>query len=207
MELTIDELDATTTTKKTRQQHHPKIEPIPENAPLYSMHPYQQTIPKPYAKAVKRPKGVQPSAPKISYDDILAKMGMFVSDGKLNLIDRNTLPPSSLSSFSSSSSPSSSSSSSPSSPSPSALPPALQQNSYIYNKYFKDEMQQPANTVRRPKTFHEYKMMVIDDYIQRHTVRQLKSTKLIMPTANIHMSNNASSSPANLNKFFYTRRK
>ena len=28
MELTIDELDATTTTKKTRQQHHPKIEKV-----------------------------------------------------------------------------------------------------------------------------------------------------------------------------------
>jgi hypothetical protein len=190
MELTIDELDDARPTRFSSRHHHLKIEPIPENAPLYPPMHSHQTIPKQYAKAV-RPKGVQPRAPKISYDDILAKMGMFVSDGKLNLIDRNTLPPDLSASLSTSLSSSSSSS----------LPPALNQpNTYIYNKYFKDEMQ-PVNTVRRPKTFHEYKMMVIDDYIQRHTVRQMKSTKLIMPTSNIHMSNHAS--PANLNKFFY----
>ena len=29
--------------------------------------------------------------PKISYEDILSKMGMFVSDGKLHLVDKNSV--------------------------------------------------------------------------------------------------------------------
>ena len=182
--------------QKQNQRQHQKqqIEPIPENMFLSSPPPMHQSMPKQFAKVV-RPKVVQSKAPKISYDDILSKMGMFVSDGKLNLIDRNTLPPDISASLPSSSSSSSSSSF------PSVIP--NHQNAYIYNKYFKDEIQ-PVNTIRRPKTLHEYKMMLIDDYIQRHNVRQMKSTKLIMPTSNIHVSGNA---PGSLNKFFYVGKK
>ena len=53
--------------------------------------PTHQPIPKVNAKMV-RPK-MPNQGPKISYEDILSKMGMFVSDGKLHLVDRNTLTP------------------------------------------------------------------------------------------------------------------
>ena len=64
-----------------------------------------------------------------------------------------------------------------------------QENNYIYNKFFKDELQQ-HDTVRKPRTLQEYKMMVIKDYIQRQKIKQIKSTKLIMPTTNINISGN-----------------
>ena len=71
-------------------------------------------------------------------------------------------------------------------------------NSYIYNKFFKEELQ-PQNTVRRPLTNDEYKRKVLEDFIQRQRVNQMKSKKLIMPTSNINMS---SGNPGNLNKLF-----
>ena len=43
-----------------------------------------QVIPKETAKIV-RPKVI----PQISYEDIMSKMGMFVADGKLHLMDNN----------------------------------------------------------------------------------------------------------------------
>ena len=105
----------------------------------------------------------QPS--KISYEDILSKMNMFVSNGKLHLIDRNQLEQ----------------------PNPIITKNKntntnIPQNSYIFNKYFKDE-QQPINNVRKPKTLHEYKMMAIDDYIERERIKRLKTRKLMMFTS------------------------
>ena len=107
----------------------------------------------------------QPS--KISYEDILSKMNMFVSNGKLHLIDRDQLEQ----------------------PNPNTtnntninINPTTSQNSYIFNKYFKDE-QQPINNVRKPKTLHEYKMMAIDDYIERERIKRLKTRKLMMFTS------------------------
>jgi hypothetical protein len=111
--------------------------------------------------------------PKISYEDILSNMGMLVSNGKLHLVDRNTY---------------------------NQQKPTTQQNveqsGYIYNKYFKEETQQP--TIRKPKTIQEYKEMVIKDYIAKCKIKQIKSTKLIMPSTNIHYSQNT----ANLNMLF-----
>jgi hypothetical protein len=93
---------------------------------------------------------------KISYEDILSKMNMFVSNGKLHLIDRSKLEPANVNANN-------------------------DQNSYIFNKYFKDE-KQTTNNIRKPKTFHEYKMMVIDDYIERERIKRLKTRKLIIPS-------------------------
>ena len=53
--------------------------------------PTHQSIPKVNAK-ITRPQ-IPEQKPKISYEDILSKMGMLVSDGKLHLVDRNTLTP------------------------------------------------------------------------------------------------------------------
>jgi hypothetical protein len=49
--------------------------------------PIHQEIPSANAK-MTRPSIVQ-KKPKISYEDILSKMGMFVSQGKLHLLDEN----------------------------------------------------------------------------------------------------------------------
>ena len=149
--------------------------------------PMHQSIPKQNAKFIRPQTPIK--KPKISYEDILSKMGMLVSDGKLHLLDRNTLTPQQQKETLSSNS-------------------QYQQqpidnknipnNSYIYNKYFKDEVQ-PDNTVRKPRTLHEYKMMLVDDYLKRQRIKHMKSTKLMMPTSNINISNGNS---ANLNKLF-----
>ena len=159
--------------------------------------PIHQVIPKVNAKLV-RPQTPLPK-PKISYEDILSKMGMVVSNGKLHLIDRNTqrqqyesqiiddkpipqneigVPQNEI-----------------------GIPQneiGIPQNSYIYNKLFKGEIQ-PQISVRRPKTIQEYKRMLVEDYIKLHRIRQMKSTKLIMPTSNINF---AYGNSANLNKLF-----
>ena len=74
-----------------------------------------------------------------------------------------------------------------------------QQNSYIYNKYFSNEMQNTVEGPRIPKTLLEYRDMLIQDLIQKQKVKQIKSTKLIMPTTNINFSPYSSS---NMNKLF-----
>jgi hypothetical protein len=59
------------------------------------------------------------------------------------------------------------------------------QTGYIYNKYFNNEPTNVPN-VRTPKTLIEYRNMLIDDIIQKHRIRQIKNTKLIMPNSNIN---------------------
>ena len=139
--------------------------------------PTHQPIPKVNAKMV-RPK-MPNQAPKISYEDILSKMGMFVSDGKLHLVDRNTLTPEKqkeLMNYKQYQEPLNQ-------PINQNIPP----NSYIYNKLFKDQIQ-PQTTVRKPKTIQEYKRMLVEDYLIREKNKQIKSTKLVMPTSNINIS-------------------
>ena len=147
--------------------------------------PTHQSIPKVNAKMV-RPK-MQNTPPKISYEDILSKMGMFVSDGKLHLVDRNTLTPEKQKEllnyqrnkqFQEE----------PHATINQNIPHATtNQNSYIYNKLFKDQIQ-PQITVRKPKTIQEYKRMLVEDILIREKNKQIKSTKLIMPTSNINIS-------------------
>jgi hypothetical protein len=136
---------------------------------------------------------------RVSYDDILAKMGMYVDNGKLHLTG----------SGSGSCEPSTSSSCGPSKIKCARLqqhlaqPPPLQnvQGSYIYNKYFKDQ-EKPVQQVLIPNTPEEYKQMLIkkilERKIQQQRVRQIKSTKLIMPTENIHIAQE----PRIQNRFF-----
>ena len=173
---------------------------------LFPQKPTHQSIPKVNAK-ITRPQ-MPPQKPKISYEDILSKMGMLVSDGKLHLVDRNTLTPQQQQILNSQRQ---------QQPQPQyqqpqsqyqQLQPQYQQhlmddtnipkNSYIYNKYFKDEVQ-PESNVRRPRSMHEYKTMLVDDYIKRYRIKQMKSTKLIMPTTNINI---AAGHSGNLNKLF-----
>ena len=106
---------------------------------------------------------------KISYEDILSKMNMFVSNGKLYLDADKNIGNSTNQNHSNNN---------------------PNNNSYIYNKYFKNEtIEEPI--IRKPKTLQEYKLMLLKDYLQRQRIRQIKSTKLLIPTNNISMSNNA----------------
>jgi hypothetical protein len=153
--------------------------------------PLHQALPRENAKFV-RPKIPNPQ-PKISYEDILSKMNMFVSDGKLHLMDNNPKGYQQINQRQ---------------PLKEQVFQHKQQqtnipaNSYIYNKYFKDDFK-PEPTVIKPKTLAEYKHLLILDLLekqrQRQRVRQIKSTKLIMPTSNIHFSGGQT---GNLDKLF-----
>ena len=173
MELNISELDDN------------MYDQIPENRPIKVVK--KTNIPVPTKSAIKKvtrpPAAEQP--PKVSYDDILSKMGMFVSNGQLHLLDE----PQHLKQE------------------PKLQPPKLQpqqplttpQNSYIYNKYFSNEMKNTNVGPRVPKSLQEYRNMLVQDIIQKQRIKQIKSTKLIMPNSNINF---APYSSQNMNKLF-----
>ena len=175
---------------------------IPENIPIPAKNPntvtkkgnkvhFNSNIPetnttntKSVQKKLVRPH-VPAKKPQVSYDDILSKMGMFVADGQLHLLDNQPLKVQEQ------------------------IKQQINQtnqtnqtnpikNSYIYNKYFSNEPQN-VDLVRRPKTVLEYRNMLIQDIIQKQKGKQIKSTKLIMPTSNIHF---APYSSGNMNKLF-----
>ena len=72
------------------------------------------------------------------------------------------------------------------------------QNSYIHNKYFSNENHAEPQ-VRVPRTLQEYRNMLVHDIIQKQKIKQMKSTKLVMPTSNINF---APYSTQNMNKLF-----
>ena len=148
------------------------------------------------AKARMVRPAVQAPKPQISYDDILSKMGMFVADGQLHLLEDKSLQqqqtlkqqyplnqqqPLKQTHLNQ----------------PLQQTPNVQ-NSYIYNKYFQnnDYDEQP---IQKPMTSLEYRDVLINDIIQKYKIKQLKSTKLIMPNSNINF---APGSTSNLNKLF-----
>ena len=80
-------------------------------------------------------------------------------------------------------------------------------NSQIYNKYFKDYKDPNAEYVQEvkvPQTIEEYKRMVLEDRIkriqERNRIAQIKSTKMLFESNNIHVNNsgNISASKNNL---------
>ena len=136
---------------------------------------------------------------RVSYDDILAKMGMYVDNGKLHVTEKNT-----------SCGPSACGSQKIkcarlqqqiAQPQNTYQPNPSMQNSYIYNKYFKDQAQ-PVEQIAAPKTLEEYKQLLVKKALERRIqqirIQQMKSTKLIMPTENI----NIKQEPRNQNRFF-----
>jgi hypothetical protein len=182
MDLDITELDFEGNFNNFEEE---VVEDIPENI-----------IPKPIIKNVKNAKKTnkvqfvidKPEIkPPMSYDDILNKMGMFVAEGKLHLMDnlnanqqkqvlnQNQNQNQNFETV-----------------------PSTKQNTYIHNKYFNNEpVEAPA--VRVPKNVYEYRNMLINDIIQRQRIKQLKSTKLFLPDTNIHFAPNSN---ANMNKLF-----
>ena len=178
-----------------------EIEDIPENNTQQQQQqqqqqkPMNQSIPKPYAKMV-RPR-VPEQKPKISYDDILNKMGMFVSDGKLHLVDN--LNPDQLNQINQTKQLKQTKQTKQIIYKEEPVQTNIPQNSYIYNKYFSNEKPEEPN-IRVPRNVYEYRNMLIHDIIQKQKIRQMKSTKLILPNTNMNFS--AGNSPANLNKLF-----
>jgi hypothetical protein len=163
------------------------FEQIPENiVPIKKK--VTQSILKKNVKDVMPTSEKTSQPPKISYEDILSKMGMFVSDGKLHLVDRKSV------SFQEQNK---------NNVVKNIVKQNIPQNSYIHNKYFKNELQ-PQNTIAPPKTPQEYKKRILENYIERLRINQIKSKKLLMPTSNISM---ATGNSANLNKFFNFVRK
>ena len=154
---------------------------IPSQIPSQNIKPYMSG---PKAKMV-RPT-VPPTKPQVSYDDILNKLGMFVANGKLHLLDGQQQPPLNRAEV----------------PKPhvSNPNPNPNQNTYIYNKYFQNnQYDQHQEQQQRPMTPLEYRDMLIKNIIQKHKIKQMKSTKLVMPNSNINF---ASGPTSNLNKLF-----
>ena len=134
-------------------------------------------IPNKFAR-ISRPQTVV-QEPKVTYDDILNSIGITFENGKMYKKSQEQI----------------------NQPNANANGNAIPQNSYIYNKYFKDELSN-NNTegIRRPKSINEYKAMLVHDILQKKKIRQIKSTKLIMPTNNIQVSSNKINQ--NFNKLF-----
>jgi hypothetical protein len=245
MELNINELDLDYADQSYFMETYDQVpiqssfEDIPENTVHKKVikkgvrfdepiRPMNQAFPKENSKIV-RPR-VPNLKPQISYEDIMSKMGMFVADGKLHLMDndpkiykqiknqqqqQNQYQQQQQNQYQQQQQNQQQQQQNQYQQqqqnqyqqqyqqqqnqgeqyhAETNVPP----NSYIYNKFFKEELQ-PQNTVRRPLTNEEYKRKVLEDFIQRQRVNQMKSKKLIMPTANINMS---SGNPGNLNKLF-----
>jgi hypothetical protein len=111
---------------------------------------------------------------------------MFVANGKLHLLDGQQQPPLNRAEV----------------PKPhvSNPNPNPNQNTYIYNKYFQNnQYDQDQEQQQRPMTPLEYRDMLIKNIIQKHKIKQMKSTKLVMPNSNINF---ASGPTSNLNKLF-----
>ena len=175
-----------------------EINDIPENyiqQQQQQQKPMNQSIPKAYAKMV-RPR-VPEQKPKISYDDILNKMGMFVSEGKLHLVDN--LNPDQLNQINQTKQLKQTKQTKQIIYKEEPVQTNIPQNSYIYNKYFSNEKTEEPS-IRVPRNVYEYRDMLIHDIIQKQKIKQMKSTKLILPNSNMNFS--AGNSPANLNKLF-----
>jgi len=205
MELDITELDNSESNyEQIPENIMPKIKVVKKDTKVrFEEQPFQNQNIKPMNSGVKarmvRPYQPAPK-PKISYDDILNKMGMFVAEGKLHLLeDKTPIQQSNLIQKT------------PIQQKPIQQKPIQQkpiqqtpiqnpvQNSYIYNKYFQNNEYGLQEQSQRPLTPLEYRDMLIKDIIQKHKIKQLKSTKLIMPNSNINF---APGPTANLNKLF-----
>ena len=165
------------------------------------MRPMNQAIPRENAKFV-RPK-MPTKKPQISYEDIMSKMGIFVADGKLHLMDNNPQVYQQIKNqqqqYQQQQYQEQQYQEQQCQQQQQYKPQSnVPQNSYIYNKYFKEELK-PENEVIRPMTVQEYKRKVLNNYMERQRIKEMKSRKLLMPTNNINI---AAGNSANLNKLF-----
>ena len=177
-----------------------------QSQPSYSI----KAIPKPYAKMVRQQMPEQ--KPKVSYDDILKNMGMVVVDGKVHLIPNINKITNQTSNTTRQVDPNMKQNK-PVSKDTYLYQEQNQyqeqsqyqeqnpqiQNSYIYNKYFNDEKNE-APSVRVPRNIYEYRDMLLHDILQKQRIKQIKSTKMVMPNSNINFS--GPNPYRNLNRLF-----
>jgi hypothetical protein len=142
----------------------------------------QQTIPKKNAKVFK-PQAIN-DEPKLTYTDILDRMGMFVSNGKLHLkensnnnnVNNNHVNP---------------------------YFTGDNTYSYIHNKYFKDydnQDQQPIN-FQDPIEYRNYLIkQIIHNYKLKH---QIKPKRIQIPGDNVSFNVSTNGQNSDLNKLFH----
>lgn len=141
-----------------------EIEEIPENNMILQQQQHVlPLIPKQLTK-VKRAANPAPKA-QTTYEDILDKIGVHMS-GNGKLVAKSNAPVHNTATTST----------------PTVVNTPLNQ-SYIYNKYFQNELLPQQPEIRRPRTLQEYRNMLLEDYIKREQIKQLKSTKLFLPSA------------------------
>lgn len=155
-----------------------------------------KTIPKIYAKRQRLVQ--QPVEKKISYDDILNNMGMYtdVEEEQVYLIPKNntntTTNTTTIKNINTNINNNTNKTNE-------IINNNINRNSYIYNKYFKNELDKSTDDgIRRPKTIEEYKKMLLDDLLKKRHIQQIKSKQIKIPTSNIGMSDR----PSDLNKLF-----
>lgn len=152
------------------------------------------TPPSIHSKIIRNPQQNQ----TMTYDDIMKKMGMCVVDGKLHFMGE----------YSQSQKPKTMSQPQPhpqsqSQPKTQRVPiEVAPQNSYIYNKYFKDELKETPE-IRMPKNAVEYRNMLIQDIIQREKIRRVKSKQLFVTNIDNSLSQQPRMTEQQLNKLFY----
>ena len=178
----------------------------PISQPTYGI----KSMPKPYAKMVRQQMPEQ--KPKVSYDDILKNMGMVVVDGKVHLIPNINKITNQTSNTTRQVDPNMKQNK-PVSKDTYVYQEQNQyqeqsqyqeqnpqiQNSYIYNKYFNDEKNETPS-VRVPRNIYEYRDMLLHDILQKQRIKQIKSTKMVMPNSNINFS--GPNPYRNLNRLF-----
>jgi len=149
---------------------------VPTNVNKKSVHFGENVKPIPKINARRVRPAVIPPKPKISYEDILANMGMFVNNGKLHLVENQQQNYVSQEQNQN-----------------------VPQNSYIYNKYFKDELK-PVDA-NRPVTKHEYMNLLVQEIAHQKMAKQRQSNyrKLVLPNSNINV---ADSRPRLSNQLF-----
>lgn len=105
--------------------------------------------------------------PKLSYEDILSKLGMYVSGEQLYLM--KTLPKEKQVEIVQKAMVDAGLEN-PNTFQQQNYPPV--QNSYIHNKYFKDSMNEPQ--IKRPQTLGEYRNMLAQQIIDRRKAQQIQ---------------------------------
>ena len=128
--------------------------------------------------------------PRLTFDDILAKMNITVKNGTLHHLNDTVQAPQQ--------------NSNPNVKHVPLKPEITKENSYIYNKYFKDYMKEDKEqTILVPKTKEEYKRMLInqilDREIHRRKINQIKPKTMALNTQNIQISHRFGAVP---NKLF-----
>jgi hypothetical protein len=138
----------------------------------------QQTIPKKDAKILK-PQVVKEES-KLSYEDILNKMGMFVSNGKLHLKENNSNVNSTSNQYFNNDI----------------------HYSYIHNKYFKDYYNPEEHQETDLQDPIEYRNYLIRQIIHNYKMKNhIKPKKIFIPGE--HSFNISPNGYADLNKLFH----